>query len=71
MRPALPNITRPTTVIVGEEDYAAPVAMAQVMHDGIKNSRLVIIEKARHLTPLEVPDRIASELKLLLTGASA
>jgi 3-oxoadipate enol-lactonase len=71
LRSALPGITSPTTVIVGEEDYASPVAMAQAMHEGIKNSRLVIIEKARHLTPLEVPDRIASELKLLLEGASA
>lgn len=70
LRSALPGITSPTTVIVGEEDYAAPVAMAQTMHEGIKNSRLVVIEKARHLTPLEVPDRIASELKLLLEGAS-
>lgn len=68
LRAALPGITSPTTVIVGEEDYAAPVAMAQTMHDGIKKSRLVIIEKARHLTPLEVPDRIASELKALLKG---
>ena len=71
LRPALPSITCPTTVIVGEEDYAAPVAMAQTMHEGIKNSRLVIIEKARHLTPLEVPDRIASELKLLLKGGAS
>jgi 3-oxoadipate enol-lactonase len=55
LRNALPGITRPTTVIVGEEDYAAPPAMAQVMHQGIRNS-------------LEVPDRIASELTLLLKG---
>ena len=66
LRPALPLITSPTTIIVGEEDYAAPVAMAQRMHEGISESRLVIIENARHLTPLEAPDRIASELKLLL-----
>jgi 3-oxoadipate enol-lactonase len=70
LRSALPGITFPTAVIVGEEDYAAPVAMAEVMHEGIKNSRLVIIEKARHLTPLEVPDRIASELKLLLKAGA-
>jgi len=50
LRPALPLIKSPTTVIVGEEDYAAPVAMAQRMHEGISDSRLVIIEKARHLT---------------------
>lgn len=68
LRVALPRISCPTTVIVGEQDYAAPPAMAQVMHDGIQNSRLVILEKARHLTPLEAPDRIASELKMLLKG---
>lgn len=66
LRAALPAISVPTTVIVGEEDYAAPPAMARAMHDGIRNSRLVVLEKARHLTPLEVPDRIAAELKLLL-----
>jgi 3-oxoadipate enol-lactonase len=68
LRAALPGISCPTTVIVGAEDYAAPPAMAQAMHEGIKNSRLVILENARHLTPLEVPDRIASELRLLLKG---
>jgi 3-oxoadipate enol-lactonase len=66
LRAALPALSCPTTVIVGEEDCAAPIAMAQALRDGIKNSRLVVIEKARHLTPLEVPDRIASELKMLL-----
>jgi 3-oxoadipate enol-lactonase len=66
LRAALPGISCPTTVIVGEEDYASPVAMAQALKDGIANSRLVVIEKARHLTPLEVPDIIASELKKLL-----
>jgi 3-oxoadipate enol-lactonase len=70
LRSVLPDVKALTAVIVGEEDYAAPIAMAQVMHDGIENSRLVIIEKVRHLTPLEVPDRIASELELLLKGAS-
>lgn len=68
LRAALPAISCPTTVIVGEEDYAAPLAMAQAMHDGIKDSRLVILENARHLTPLEMPDRIASELGRLLKG---
>jgi 3-oxoadipate enol-lactonase len=68
LRAALPGISCPTTVIVGEEDHASPLAMAQAMHDGIRNSRLVVLEKARHLTPLEAPDRIASELMMLLKG---
>jgi 3-oxoadipate enol-lactonase len=66
LRAALQGISCPTTVIVGEEDYASPVAMAEALKDGITNSRLVVIEKARHLTPLEVPDIVASELKELL-----
>jgi 3-oxoadipate enol-lactonase len=68
LRAALPSISCPTTVIVGEEDYATPPAMALSLHTGIRNSRYVSIEKARHLTPLEVPDRIASELSLLAKG---
>lgn len=68
LRAALPGITCPTTVIVGEEDYASPVAMAEALRDGIANSRLVVIDKARHLTPLEVPDIIASELTKLLNA---
>ena len=56
----------PTAVIVGEEDYATPVAMAQALHDGIAGSTLTVLPKARHLTPLEVPDIIAAELDRLM-----
>jgi len=55
----------PTRVIVGEEDYAAPVAMAEAMRDAIPGASLLVIDKARHLTPLEVPELIARELKRL------
>jgi 3-oxoadipate enol-lactonase len=58
-RALLPAIRVPTLVLVGEEDYAAPVAMSQAMHEGIAGSRLEVIQGARHLTPLEVPDRVA------------
>ena len=45
--------------------------MAEALHAGIRNSRYVLIEKARHLTPLEVPDRITDELKRLIASATA
>lgn len=61
-RALLSNIGVPTRVLVGEEDYAAPVAMAQLMHDGIAGSQLEVIQGARHLTPLEVPDRVSAAL---------
>jgi len=70
LRAALPDMTMPTAVVVGEEDYATPVAMAQDMHRSIKGSTLTILAGARHLTPLEAPDRIADELRALMARAS-
>jgi 3-oxoadipate enol-lactonase len=66
LRRALGAIRVPTAVLVGEEDYATPVGMAQVLHDGIEGSTLAVLKSARHLTPLEKPDEIASELRKLL-----
>jgi 3-oxoadipate enol-lactonase len=69
LRAALPGMTMPTAIIVGEEDYATPVAMAQAMHHAIKGSTLTVLAGARHLTPLEAPDRIAAELTTLAERA--
>ena len=63
---ALPGISCATTIVVGEEDYATPIAMAQTLHQGIRNSRIMVVEKARHLTPLEVPEVIANEISKLI-----
>jgi 3-oxoadipate enol-lactonase len=65
-RAALGSLTMPVAVVVGEQDYATPVAMAQHLHDAIPQSTLTIIRGGRHLTPIEFPDRIASELRGLL-----
>lgn len=66
LRAALPSIKVPARIIVGSEDYATPIEMAQTMHDGIPGSTLEIIEGARHLSPLEIPGKIADELRILL-----
>lgn len=66
LRSALATISCPTTVIVGEDDYAAPPEMAKALHAGICKSRYVLVENARHLTPLEAPDRIIAELSQLM-----
>ena len=57
--------------MVGEEDYATPVAMAEALHRGIAGSTLAVIDKARHLTPLECPERVAAELRALMDMAPA
>jgi 3-oxoadipate enol-lactonase len=69
LRPGLAAITVPTAIVVGEEDYATPPAMAQAMHKAIVSSTLTVLAGARHLTPLERPDQIAAELGKLLDRA--
>lgn len=69
LRAALPRLSMPTAVVVGEEDFATPVSMAQAMHAGITDSTFQVISGARHLTPLECPDLIADVL-LQLTARS-
>ena len=69
LRAALPRVKVPTKIIVGREDYATPVAMAEALHRGIAASRLVVIEEGRHLTPVEQPERIAVELASFIWSA--
>jgi 3-oxoadipate enol-lactonase len=59
---ALPHLKMPAVIIVGAEDYATPVAMAEALHRGIAGSTLRVVPNARHLTPLEIPERIATEI---------
>lgn len=66
LRAALARFTMPTAVVVGEEDYATPIPMAEALHSGIAGSSLTILHGARHLTPLEQPERVAAALAPLL-----
>lgn len=71
IRAALPGMTIPTAIVVGDEDYATPVAMAEALHRAIKGSTLTVLKGARHLTPLEAPGCIAEELSALAARRSA
>jgi 3-oxoadipate enol-lactonase len=66
MRPHLGSFRMPVVIVVGEEDHATPVAMARQLHEAIRGSTLTILPHARHLTPIEYPEQIASELRGLL-----
>jgi 3-oxoadipate enol-lactonase len=68
---ALPRLKMPARIVVGEEDYATPVAMSETLHRGIAGSTLTVIPSARHLTPLECPEQIIAELQKLLEMAPA
>jgi 3-oxoadipate enol-lactonase len=71
LRPCLPSLRVPVAVIVGEEDYATPLIMARRLHEAIPGSLLTILPGARHLTPIECPEQIASQLLALLQRADS
>jgi 3-oxoadipate enol-lactonase len=70
LRHYLPALAMPVSVVVGEEDYATPVAMAMALHASIPSSSLRVLKGARHLTPIERPQEIANDLSQLLDRIS-
>jgi 3-oxoadipate enol-lactonase len=71
LRPGLAALRMPTAIIVGEEDYATPPAMARELHQGIAGSTLQIIPRARHLTFVEKPEVVAEALAALQNPVSS
>lgn len=49
----LSAIQTPTLIMVGADDPGTPVAAAEAMHAQIKNSKLVVIPDAAHLSNIE------------------
>jgi 3-oxoadipate enol-lactonase len=49
----LAQIHAPTLVLVGEQDYATPLVMAEALHTGIAQSELEALPATRHLSLLQ------------------
>ncbi len=67
LRAYAPKFKMPVAVIVGEEDYATPVAMAKALHEAVPQSTFEVLPGVRHLTPIECPVEIANRLRELLS----
>ena len=52
----LAEISAPTLVLVGEDDYATPPVMALALHTGIADSQLHVLPATRHMSLVESPD---------------
>jgi 3-oxoadipate enol-lactonase len=65
-RPALPTISVPTLVLVGEQDALTPPADAAAMAGMIPGARLVVVSRAGHLSPLENPRGVNRVMRDLL-----
>jgi 3-oxoadipate enol-lactonase len=66
-RRLLRSITARTLVLVGEQDYATPPAMAQQLADSIEHSSLLVLPALRHLSLIERPE-LASTVRDHLRG---
>lgn len=58
----LDEIRHPTLIATGENDVGSNTRMAKMMHEHIKNSRLVILPRLRHSILVEASDQVADLL---------
>jgi len=65
-RPELAWIDQPTLVLCGRADAVTPLAEHELMANGIRGSRLVVVEQAGHLAPLERPAPVNAALRAWL-----
>ena len=54
----LPTIIQPTLVLCGRQDALTPLAQSQAMARAIPNAKLVVVDDAGHLAPLEQPEAV-------------
>jgi 3-oxoadipate enol-lactonase len=64
----LPEVDVPALVLVGTGDALVPAAESEALAAGIPNARLVGLEGAGHLPPLERPQDFSRELLGFLEG---
>jgi len=62
----LASVRCPCLVVAGDEDALIPLEEARGMHQGLKDSRLEVIQGAGHLTNLERPEVFRGALEQFL-----
>ena len=63
------SLRMPTSVIVGEQDYATPVAMSEQIKKALPDATLSVSPNVRRLTPIECPAAIAEKILALIERA--
>jgi 3-oxoadipate enol-lactonase/4-carboxymuconolactone decarboxylase len=62
VRDRLAEISAPVLAIAGAHDGATPPSSLAEIVAGVPNGRLVILDDAAHLAPVELPDEVAAHL---------
>ena len=60
-------ISKPMLVVTGRYDRTCTVARSQEIHDEVAGSRLVVIEKAAHMTHIEQPKALLDAVRQWFT----
>ena len=64
--PELGRVRKPTLVIVGEQDRCTTPRAARVLHDGIRDSELVVVPGVGHMSFVEAPDQYLAAVRRFL-----
>jgi proline iminopeptidase len=56
LTPRLGEISAPTLILVGEDDFICPPSRAKIMHERIPNSELMVFERSGHFAHAEEPE---------------
>lgn len=68
VRDRLGDIRLPSLVMVGRHDFICSPVQAQIIHEGIAGSKLVVFEQSGHLPWVEEPDLFFTTVKNFLTS---
>ena len=68
--PDLGRVTRPTLVVVGEEDRTTTTRAASVLHEGIEGSELLVIPGVGHMSFVEAQDAYLDAVRKFLRRSS-
>jgi proline iminopeptidase len=63
LTPRLSEISVPTLILVGRDDFVCPPSQAKNMHERIPNSELVVFEKNGHFAHVEEPDAFFAAIR--------
>lgn len=63
----LETITQPTLLLWGEEDQRSPLHVAEQFHAAIRDSTLIVIRGAGHVTNMEKPIDFNAQVRRFLT----
>ena len=64
----LGEIHVPTLIVAGRDDAFTPPQQSEILHNGIKGSKLVVIEDAGHTVPNEKPEEFNAAVRDFLAG---